>query len=212
MKRINMKKTLSYLMILVLPVILISCYPGGAEYVDELDVVGTKYDEQFDFSKAKTYALPDTIYEIKDSDDPSENVPVRKDLNKVIVNTIVQNMTDLGYTRLTDTLNGFPDVFVMPFVTSTTYVGYNWYPYWGWGWGWGWYYPPGWGSTYSYETGTLFIDMLDSKSYDEEDNTYQAVWHAGCNGLVQGSDQYKNERVERMINQSFEQSPYLKAN
>ena len=199
-------------MILVLPIILFSCYPGGAEYVDELDVVGTKYVKEFDFSKTKTYALPDTIYEIKDSDDPSENVPVRKDLNKVIVNTIVQNMTDLGYTRLTDTLNGFPDVFVMPFVTSTTFVGYNWYPYWGWGWGWGWYYPPGWGSTYSYETGTLFIDMLDSKSYDEEDNTYQAVWHAGCNGLVQGSDQYKNERVERMINQSFEQSPYLKAN
>ena len=212
MKRINKKKALAYLMILVLPVILFSCYPGGAEYVDELDVVGTKYTKEYDFSNAKTYAMPDTIYELKDSDDPDKNEPLRSDLNKVIVNTIVQNMTDLGYTRLTDTLNGKPDVYIMPFAVSSTYVGYYYYPGYWYGWGWGWYYPPGWGSTYSYTTGTVFIDMLDVSSYNEEDNTYEAVWHAGCNGLIQGSDQYKDERVERMMNQAFDQSPYLKAN
>jgi len=215
MKRFNKRKAIWYLMLFVIPVILYSCYPGGAEYVDELDVVGTRYDKKFDFSKPTTYMIPDTVYEIKDPDDPSKDVPLRTDLSNLIIKTIEKNMNDMGYTKLADTLAGLPDIYVWPFATSTTWVGYTWYPP-SWGWyyppGWGWYYPPGWGTYYSYETGTVVIDMLDVTNPDYEHKAFPAVWHAGCNGLVQGSNEYKNQRVENMVNQAFEQSPYLKGN
>ena len=40
---------------------LVSCYPGGADNVEEMDVAITNYDRNADFTKYTTFSLPDTI-------------------------------------------------------------------------------------------------------------------------------------------------------
>ncbi|MCK5839820.1 MAG: DUF4136 domain-containing protein [Bacteroidales bacterium] len=219
MKIIKTKKILWYVALLVMPVIISSCYPGGAEYVDELDVVATRYDSEFNFTTAKTYLMPDTIMEIKDSDNPENNEPIRKDLNDLIISETAKQMQALGYERIFDTINGYPDIYLTISAVSTTYVGsyWNyWYGYWGWGGYWPPYYGPGWGwgypggvSYYSYETGTVIMNMSDPANADLEEKIIPVVWLAGLNGLLKGSNSYIDERVKRMIDQAFTQSPYL---
>ena len=41
--------------------LIVSCHPGGAELVDELDIVLTTYDKSFNFKTATTFALPAKI-------------------------------------------------------------------------------------------------------------------------------------------------------
>ena len=52
-----------WLALLTLP-FLSGCYPEGAEYVEELDLVLTNYDDSYDFSSKTTYAMPDSIIKI----------------------------------------------------------------------------------------------------------------------------------------------------
>jgi hypothetical protein len=40
------------------------CYPDGAEYYEDTDIVYTDYDDQFDFSSKGTYSIPDKIVKI----------------------------------------------------------------------------------------------------------------------------------------------------
>ena len=59
------------LLIAAMPVVLLSCYPAGPEYVEDVDVTYTTYDEKFDFQSKGTYAMPDQIVvdvEIEDGD------------------------------------------------------------------------------------------------------------------------------------------------
>lgn len=53
-----MKRLLAWLAILL---IITSCYPGGARYVDQLDLVYTNYSDEFDFSSVSTFTIPDSI-------------------------------------------------------------------------------------------------------------------------------------------------------
>src|SRR6185436_5492806 len=49
----------------VLSLVLISgCYPNGAEFIDDLDLVYTNYSNTFDFSSKQTYAIPDSVIKI----------------------------------------------------------------------------------------------------------------------------------------------------
>ncbi len=49
MKRILGKMILTA----VVGVFLLGCYPAGPEYVDDLDVVYTTYDEAYDFQESR---------------------------------------------------------------------------------------------------------------------------------------------------------------
>ena len=40
---------------------LLSCEQEGPEYVDELDVVATRYDKNVDFPTVKNYVMPDSV-------------------------------------------------------------------------------------------------------------------------------------------------------
>ncbi len=93
------------------------------------------------------------------------------------------------------------------------------------------YYPPYWGggyTQYTYETGTLVLEMVegqsardywtwyDGKTKDEIDNTpskdlpkLKYVWHAFMESILSGDNSYDEERVKRGFNEAFEQSYYL---
>ena len=126
---------------------LAGCYPGGAEYADELNLVYTNYSNQFDFNGKKTYAIPDSVIKITGDafNDPDGNGKpefLTQANSAVIVNQIKKNMADYGWTLVNK--NDNPDVLMLVSAMTTTniYYYYDWW-YWDWWYGgyYGWYYP-----------------------------------------------------------------------
>jgi hypothetical protein len=179
-----------------------SCYPQGPEYYEDLDVVYTNYDDQYDFSSKGTFAIPDKIVKVTgnliEGEDPEF---VEDKYAGPMLQKMIENMEDLGWTETDDSENA--DVVLLPAVWSNTTV-YYWYDYWCWyapwycGWGWG--YP----SVSSYTTGTLVMTLVaDGDNYIDP----ARVWTAAANGLLSGA--VNTSRVNNAIDQAFEQSPYL---
>lgn len=213
-------KLIIALMAFSLAGLLSGCYPDKIDYVDEYDLAGTMYDEEADFSSFTSFHVIDTVMHVTDDDEDNSNLSREND--EFILNLIRQNMLDLGYTEMAnpDSLNR-PDLeLLVNAMTSDYYTYYSyWNSYWGWYGGWGWWYPgggyypgypgyPGGGLYYSYSTGTLAIEMLDTKAeVGEDDDRPGVVWVGLVDGiLTSGSSQ---SRLDKQINQVFTQSPYL---
>jgi len=179
-----------------------SCYPDGAEYYEDTDVVYTNYDDKYDFKSKGTYSIPDKIVkitgELADGEDPEF---VKEPYNTQVLQKIQSNMTALGYTKVTDPATA--DLVLFPAVWTNTTV-YYYYDYWCWYYpyycGWGWGYP----SVTSYTTGTLLMTLVaDGEEFVQPTN----VWTSAANGLMSGY--YDVTRVNKAIDQAFKQSPYL---
>jgi hypothetical protein len=196
--------------------LIAGCHPGGAEFVDELDIVFTTFDEDYNFGAAGTFALPDKIPVVTGNlADGEEPEFVDAAMAATILSTIRQNLVDRGFTEVDDDAD-----IVIPIasISSTTLVWYcdYWWDYWYW---WG-YYPsyPGWGgcyypSGYTYTTGSILITIVDGANEDFEPETaLNSVWAAVINGLLQGNDASIEARVKQSIDQAFTQSPYLQSN
>jgi hypothetical protein len=201
--------------------VLGSCYPGGPTSTGELDLVSTFYDQDYNFGALRTYAMPDTIYHIEDEENPDNNVELSRDHDQFILEQVATNMENLGYQRvIIESEQDSADVAILisamgtkNFVVSPGYPGWGWWPGWGWGGGW---WGPGWGWGYpwvpptvsSYQTGTLWIDLLDPDDRNEEEDTIPVHWYAAINGLLSGST--SEARLGRTIDQAFAQSQYLR--
>lgn len=194
------------------------CYPGEISDIGEADLVITAYDTAYAFSPG-TYAMPDSIVRAGDGDEED----IDRTYDDEILDKVADELAALGYTRVPETSPTPPDVVVTIGVSSETYnwwvPGGGWWGWWGWypGWG-GWY--PGWGPGYgpgypwyppvyggSYSTGSLFIAMIDpAPSVGPELN---GVWGGVVNGLLSSSNENTAARTLDLIEQVFEQSPYL---
>ena len=212
-------KLIIALMAFSLAGLLSGCYPDKVDFVDEYDLAGTMYDEKVDFSSFTTFHVIDTVMHVTGDDEDDSNLDREHD--EEILELIRQNMRDKGYTEMTspDSLNR-PDLELLVNAMTSDYYSYYsyWYSYWGYYGGWGWWYPgggypgypwyPGGGYYYSYSTGTLAIEMLDTKAeVGEEDDRPGVVWLGLVDGLLTSSS--SATRLEKQINQVFTQSPYL---
>ncbi|MEN8158093.1 MAG: DUF4136 domain-containing protein [Bacteroidota bacterium] len=213
------------LLLLMFPVIALftGCYPDKIDYVDEYDVAATMYDEEADFTSYTTYTVVDTIMHL--TDDGEDDPNFTRDFDDLILNLIRENMTMNGYMEVPDADSLNPaDLTIFVEALSSDYYQYwgGYYDYWGWygGWGWGWggwypgypWYPsypwyPGYVTSYS--TGTLLVEMFDSESYDPEANTVDGIWLGLVDGMLYKDKAYTIQRLEKQINQLFEQSEYL---
>jgi hypothetical protein len=218
MKRITIPGLLAALLTLGL---LQGCYPDKIDYVDEYDVAATRYDETADFSGFATFHVLDTIVHLTDNEEDDSNFT--RDYDEFILELIRQNMRDLGYQEVEspDSTNS-PDLAIFVEALSSEYYSY-WYGYWDWypwySWypgypGYPWYpsYPwyPGGGYYSSYTTGTLMIEMADMETFDPEtEPKVDFVWTGFVDGLLVGNKSNAKSRLQKQINQLFEQSPYL---
>ncbi len=226
-----MKKQFKRLIILLLFALITfsinSCYNDYGLTTQDYDLVSTFFKKGVDFKKFQTFTLLDTVMRVtNDGEDPS-NVDTRFD--KQILNDINRNIKNYGYTEIrqedVDSTNLPSVVILVSSVSSTNYAyspGY-WWGYWGWYPGWGYYpgYGPGWGgyypwypggTIYSYTTGSVFIEMVDPTDIDIDNRRVNLQWGAGINGLTDDSSQNLSRRIKEAIDQSFNQSPYLKIN
>lgn len=210
MKNIFLKLS-SAVLVIGMAAALYSCYPEESTSVGDLDIVITKYDTSYIFKNNMTYIMPDTVIEIN-SDDASAGINASN--QALILNQVAANLNQLGYTRVFDTLTQKPDVAVLLNGLSSTYWGTVWYDWWGY-WGYYPYWPPYYGGyypyypyggvTYSYEVGTLLMQMIDFRT--SKNDSLNIVWIGAVNGVLEGSNQ--TTRLKNGIDQAFEQSPYL---
>ena len=181
----------------------------------ELDAnlaVYTDYDTGADFGAYRTYFLPDSILE-----PGSHHAYYWKDENALaIIGKVEAQMNSRGYTRITDPeKKDEASVGVqLSYIAQTTHVvtgGYfgGWWNYGFWGPWSGWYYP--YPVSYSYDTNTLVMEMVDLTASDASDNRLPVVWYANASGFDFGG-QYNLRLLEDAVDQAFEQSPYIKAN
>ena len=153
---------------------LVSCYPGGADNVEEMDVAITNYDKNADFTKYTTFSLPDTIvYFVAKGETPNHEFDAQ------ILQLVKDNFTQLGYSYIEPTSEEDQQpsfiVTVSAFSNVNYYYGSDyWYNYWGWYPGWNWIWGPTWGpgwgpsypwypvTVYSYRSGSIVIDMIET--------------------------------------------------
>jgi uncharacterized protein DUF4136 len=208
-----------WLAVLILPVIA-SCYPKGANYTDELDLVYSNYLQTYDFKSKHTFAIPDSVVKITGQafEDPDGNGKPefsKPPYSTAILNGLKSNMAANGWQLVSKNSN--PDIILLPstMVTTNIYYYYDWW-YWGWWYGgwWGWYYP----CCYyppvvsGYRSGSVFVQMLDGASLKPINDNATVVWNMIINGLAEGDATNIAARITTGINQAFTQSPYLKIN
>jgi hypothetical protein len=208
-KKNGMKNKLKFAAVILALVTMTGCYPGSDRTLENTEVVFTDYENTFEFSKNKTYFLIDEVFSI----DTTKTIPA--DDQNTILNSIRSNMDSRGWTEEPiDSLN--VGVVIMSSALKSTVDGVNYWPGYGGWWGGWWGYPGypgyGWGGTpiyYSYDIGTIYIDMVDPSTYDpDDDKSLQLVWMSAMNGVL-SSTATNHSRIQRVINQAFTQSPYL---
>ena len=216
-----MKKTLTKIGTLTMILFaLTSCYPGGAEYTTDTDLIVTNYDEEYDFNSVHTYFLSDSIQHIvEEGKEPGTS------FDNYILNEMQRNLNALGWERRSDTLESEPDVAIVltiAEITNYNVYSYPWYGGWGWGYYWkstnywgypgyGWGYPWYGGGTYvtSYTTGTIHWRLFDPKKSDEDNEIVYVEWEGALNGLLGTTSSTTKDRITNGLNQAFKQSPYL---
>ena len=188
------------ILILSVNMMLTSCYPGDPISVSDADAVITYRDKDADFSKKSTYAMPDTVYYLTEDGVEAGDKPI----DRTVLSSVESNMTQAGFTKANNNDPNQADVVIIVLASKATWVGGGCYPwYWDWWWGYpGWCYP----YSYSYDTGTVFINMFDTAKKDSGDKQ-PPIWLAAMNGIADGTN--VTSRVQRAINQAFDQSSYL---
>ncbi len=218
-------RVISWIMSLSVIAILGGCYPQGATYTDELDLVVSLQRAEVNYQEYKSFYIEDTIVKISNSGD---NEILGKSDADFLTSEFRMRLLELGWTEITELkpTQDTPDVVIVMTVlenVNATYAGGGW-GYGGWyGWGY-WGYPgggyyPGYGgccysSVYTYTTGALIIEMVDPNKIVDESGAklVPLVWGGGMNGYSGGSTSNIRARVKRAMDQMIKDSPYLKQN
>ncbi|GHB81463.1 DUF4136 domain-containing protein [Persicitalea jodogahamensis] len=181
--------------------------------VEDSQVFITNHDESVNFKQFKTFSIVDSVLII--GNQGTGTTLGATDIQ--FLNTVVQQMKNLGYQYVSPKEG--PDVGINVAQVRNAYVNVvsqpN--PYYGnyWGGGFGGGYFPGYGygypSSYSYvqtREAYWYLEMLDFKNPDVQNEQYNVIWNAQIrgNGLFDGVD------FDTMVRSVFEQSSYLKIN
>jgi hypothetical protein len=201
-------------------ILLSGCYNyEDSADINDLDLVATNYQKDYNFNAKKTFALPDSVVLISGEGFDGTNEYAKQSYAKPMLDAIRFNMTKYGWKE--ELVDSLADVIILPSVSQTTNVYYYYsYSYWNWyypggyypgGWGWyypGYYYPP---TTSSYKTGSMFIQMTDPSNAANSDQL-PVVWTGLINGLAEGSTASIQARIKTTVDQAFTQSSYLNHN
>jgi len=213
-----MKRLLTVLLAGLFAQFMVSCYPEGADNIEDYDVAITNYDKNVTFSAFSTFSMPDTIVYFSNGQDAGLSHDA--EIDESIIDLVASNFTSLGYTRISspdsedDPIPSF--VVNISAFSNVNYAYYmdNWYNNWYWYWNGWWgnpftpYYPWYPISVYSYRTGSVVVEMISTTP--RSDDKVNVVWTGIADGLLQGSRTFILDRIDAEINQCFIQSPYLR--
>lgn len=244
---IRRRRIIQFSIVMVLIVFITSCYKEqGPEYYDDLDITITYYDNTVDFSTYNTFTVRDSVGLFSDyfDDQDIKDFYAANGLSQKIIIRIKEKFQALGYTYVDNKDDA--DFAINPFAAFFEVTGGYGYPIWWWdpyyfsyysyyypyypGWGGGYY--PGWYpwgyDFYSYNTGSLMMEMVDGESlrnyrdwmgshtHEEIENSdpnsipkLEFIWQALINGVLSDDAKYNQNRLNSLMDEAFKQSPYL---
>ena len=159
---------------------------------------------------ARTFALPDTIVELRGQAGLSHAA------DHEIAASVRAHFVGLGWREVPLGSSEVPDVVIVLGALSQTEVGViypDWFGAWGWLPYWGPAADPTWiwgvpaGVPYVFEVGTLVITMVDLRTPREVTKEVPLLWVASINAVLNGTANLP--RALNGIDQAFKQSPYL---
>ena len=159
---------------------LLACHPATINDSSETDMVVTRKAESYDYSRNRTYDIPDSIADLCNVD--PGNLPAGEagangggdrpgrpdagslDCNEIthrfdeaVLKEISKNLEALGYVRVHKSETVTPDVaMLVGALSSNNWVAYTYYP-WSYYYYW-WPYYPGWGIYYPYYPTTSIVN------------------------------------------------------
>lgn len=220
-------KLLKWGAILMILATITSCYPDYNTSIEDHDLVYTLRNSSVlrdddGQTKFKTYFLPDTIIHVADSLQDRKDPDFPRDYDSLIVKSVADNFDALGFTRITD-INDVdtPDVLItVAALALEKTVVYTYYPGYWWGgggyWGdWWWDYPGGYWPTYpsysvyTFNKGTVFIDMVSFTKNENNEDIPVGDWTSAINGLLYEGNMDIEKRLTTHIDKAFDESPYL---
>lgn len=201
---------------------LAGCSPDSLSTTDT-DVVITVRDLGRSYAPYRTYALPDTVIDVCEAsasgaagaagaagagggdagDDDCE--PLNHNHDEAIFESLRDNLDQLGFSEVE--ADEDPDVIILAAAVAqeSWYVYYPYCDYW-----YGYCFDYAWGPTaISYPIGTLALYMVSWRDADDEKGSIPVIWLGVVSGLLSGSEELDQDRIEVNIDQAFAQSRYL---
>jgi hypothetical protein len=224
-------KGLNFITTLIMVYCTTSCYPLQEDLSPEnLDIAVAIYDKTYyipssvnKFQSFQTFTVPDTVMHVSQN---SNTDTISRVYDQYIIDQVKSNLIKLGYTEETNPSANKPDITVTISISTNNFLKYNWYPYWAWyftediddnfppletaDWYYAWYPPVyGTGSSYSYEPGTLVMEMADVSRVDPSVEKIPVIWAGLVNGATGISTADWTNRISQGINNCFDMSGYL---
>ena len=141
-----MKRLLILLLTGLFAQLVVSCYPEGADNIEDYDVAITNYDKGADFSAFTTFSIPDTV--VYFANDNSAGKPSHE-FDDAVIKAVTDNFVAMGYEKVADPTATTPAEDLPSFIVTVSafsnvnyaYFVDNWYNNWNWYWG-GWWGGP----------------------------------------------------------------------
>ncbi len=182
--------------------------------VEDSQVFITNHDESVNFTQFKTFSIVDSVLIIGNQGSGTS----LSDTDIQFLNTVIQKMKNLGYQYVSPKEN--PNVGINVAQVRNAYLNVVSQPnpyygnYWGGGFGGGGYFPGygyGYPSYYSYvqtREAYWYLEMLDFKNPDVQNEQYNVIWSA----MIRGNGLFDGVDTDTMVQSVFDQSSYLKIN
>jgi len=215
------------------------CHPVGLSDSSETDTVVTVKAHAYDYTKNRTYDMPDTVADLCGKElgsrppdggeggdgtavsDVVDCEAITHTFDTLILDTVRRNLEQLGYVHVAADATEPPDVVMLVGALAANnwfaYSAYPWYSYYpGYGYWYGDYY--GWDAYYpyypvtavvNYPTGSVLMNLISLK--DAHPDKIPSIWLGAVNGLLAAGDASTSSRITSTINQAFAQSSYLRA-
>ncbi len=206
------------MVLLVLATIFQCSKPDENLSLEEADLIAANYDEDAVFGNLTTFYVADSVRKLnKDGEWEWSD----EEIDWAMRDEVIAQMKSRGYTHVTDKAEvPTTDMGIQISRVNTLTVGTGITPcYWpGWGWGGYWpcygcggYYPGGCSYTYSYQTGSVLLEMIDIQNpiEIEGEEKYKVIWYSGMNGILSSSTSNDAQRALRGVKTCFEISPYI---
>ena len=134
-----MKRLLILLLTGLFAQLVVSCYPEGADNIEDYDVAITNYDKGADFSAFTTFSIPDTV--VYFANDNSAGKPSHE-FDDAVIKAVTDNFVAMGYEKVADPTATTPAEDLPSFIVTVSafsnvnyaYFVDNWYNNWNWYW------------------------------------------------------------------------------
>ena len=134
-----MKRLLILLLTGLFAQLVVSCYPEGADNIEDYDVAITNYDKGADFSAFTTFSIPDTV--VYFANDNSASKPSHE-FDDAVIKAVTDNFVAMGYEKVADPTATTPAEDLPSFIVTVSafsnvnyaYFVDNWYNNWNWYW------------------------------------------------------------------------------